>query len=248
MLSIARVRALLLPSPVSGAVAGGAGPDRYNHPVRRSEPSGASRQSRGLTRNLSSVGVQGTSARVPDSLLNRVAAGDPDAVRQCIEVYGGLVWSLARRLSLRPADVEDAVQEVFMELWRSAGRFDERIASEPTFVAMIARRRLIDRRRKALREKARETSAEVEAVEPSRQPSIEVGEEARRAAEAMQTLSPEQQRVLRLSIYQGLSHERIAASTGLPLGTVKTHIRRGLIQIRKALGVVHEGASVEVKS
>jgi RNA polymerase sigma-70 factor (ECF subfamily) len=64
----------------------------------------------------------------------------------------------------------------------------------------------------------------------------ELGEEAARAAKAFETLTPEQQRVLRLSVYEGLSHELIARSTGLPLGTVKTHARRGLIKLRELLG------------
>src|ERR1041385_2281154 len=79
------------------------------------------------------------------ALLARVAGGDPRAVRDCIARYGGLVWSIARRFEA--ADAEDAVQEIFLDLWKSAARFDGRIASEAAFVAMIARRRLIDRKR-----------------------------------------------------------------------------------------------------
>ena len=83
-----------------------------------------------------------------DSILQRVAAGDTEAVAACIDRFGGLVWSLARRFLDRPTEAEDAVQEIFIELWKSASRFDPSIASETTFVAMIARRRLIDRQRK----------------------------------------------------------------------------------------------------
>src|SRR5436190_14026687 len=78
-------------------------------------------------------------------LLGRVAAGDEAAVRECLARYGGLVWSIARRFE--PSDAEDAVQEIFLDLWKSAARFDRAVASETAFVAMIARRRLIDRRR-----------------------------------------------------------------------------------------------------
>ena len=98
-------------------------------------------------------------------LLPRVAAGDTAAVRECIDRYGGLVWSLARRLLYSTAEAEEAVV----------------------------------------------------------------------AARAFEQLSPEQQRCLRLSIYEGLSHDKISTATGLPLGTVKTHVRRGLIRIREAL-------------
>ncbi|MEL6543477.1 MAG: sigma-70 family RNA polymerase sigma factor [Myxococcota bacterium] len=82
------------------------------------------------------------------SLLERIAAGDAAAVRACVSTYGGLVWSLARRHLSNEADAEEAVQDAFMSLWKSADRFDPDRAEEATFVAMIARRRIIDRARK----------------------------------------------------------------------------------------------------
>lgn len=181
------------------------------------------------------------------SLLQRVAAGDAPAVRELIDRYGGLVWSLARRFALSPSDAEDGVQEVFSELWKNAARFDSRVASEATFIAMIARRRLIDRRRRGLRIAANEAPEDVEGARPFTPPErrTELGEEAARAADALESLSPEQQRVLRLSIYHGFTHERIAQVTGLPLGTVKTHARRGLLAVREALGV---GKSTQVEA
>ncbi len=80
-------------------------------------------------------------------LLQRIAQGDESAVPACLAAYGGLVWSLARRYASDPSDAEDAAQEVFIELWRHAGRFDPAVASEATFVATVARRRLLDRAR-----------------------------------------------------------------------------------------------------
>jgi RNA polymerase sigma-70 factor (ECF subfamily) len=175
-------------------------------------------------------------SRLADSLLQRVASGDTAAIGQVLDRYGGLVWSLARRAFPNAAEAEDAVQEIFLEVWRTAGRYDPGIAAEATYIAMIARRRLIDRRRKAGR--TIETTAMV--VEPGGKPDrgldrADIGDEARRAAVALGTLSPEQQRVLRLSVIQGLSHEKIAAATGLPLGTVMTLVRRGLIRVRELL-------------
>jgi RNA polymerase sigma-70 factor (ECF subfamily) len=149
--------------------------------------------------------------------------------------FGGLVWSLARRLGLPDAETEDAVHEVFTELWRNGNRYDPNIASETAFVATIARRRLIDRRRKLGRQPLRQQLTDAEPARQGPPPRNEVGEEAALASEAFEQLSPEQQRVLRLSVYEGLSHELIARSTGLPLGTVKTHARRGLIRLREML-------------
>ncbi len=188
--------------------------------------------------------VRSSAANEPASILQRVAAGEPGAINECLTRFHGLVWSLARRLGAGPADAEDAVQEIFIDLWKSAERFDPSIASETTFVAMIARRRLIDRGRRRMR---RPESALIEetVTAPDAPPDrTEISEAAKVAEAAMAQLRPEQQRVLQLAIHHGCSHEQIAASTGLPLGTVKTHARRGLIRLRQALaesGVAPEG-------
>jgi len=171
------------------------------------------------------------------TLLQRVADGEPDAVRQTIERYSGLVWSLARRLSPTHADAEDAVQDVFVSLWKSAERYDPGAAKESTFIAMIARRRLIDRLRRTGRRpdiggaELDESYAPPAAGAAGAAPHAS-NEEAALVAEAFRELSPEQQRVLRLSIQHGQSHSQIAESTGIPLGTVKTHARRGLIKLK----------------
>ncbi|MBL8887832.1 MAG: sigma-70 family RNA polymerase sigma factor [Phycisphaerales bacterium] len=173
-------------------------------------------------------------------ILQRIASGDKAAVQACIDRYAGLVWSLTRRMALNGADAEDAVQEIFVEIWRNAFRFDPNIASETAFIAMIARRRLIDRRRRMSRQRDR---APLDESTPIRTDTArpELGEEARIAARAIEDLSSEQQRVLRLSLLQGLSHEKIATATGLPLGTVKTHARRGLMRIREMLSATKSG-------
>lgn len=159
-------------------------------------------------------------------------------MQDCLNAYGGLVWSLARRLSPNQADAEDAVQEIFIDVWKSAARYDEAFASEVAFIAMIARRRLIDRLRRHERQPQISYLEEI-TTEPSAgyEKNIETCAEAALAARALQQLRPEQQKVIRLAVYQGLSHQEIAQATGMPLGTVKTHVRRGLIQIREALGV-----------
>lgn len=176
-------------------------------------------------------------ARVSDLLLPNVAKGEPDAVRACIDRFGGLVWSLARRMCPTDAQAEDAVQEIFVEIWKNAYRYDERVASETAFVAMLARRRLIDRRRREGRRLDKQVLADdAGPAQADRATPFDDSDDVRKASDALTRLSDEQQRVLRLSIFQGLSHEKIATSTGLPLGTVKTHARRGLIKLRELLG------------
>lgn len=142
----------------------------------------------------------------------------------------------------RAEDAEDAVQEIFIEIWKNAERFDETQSSETTFIAMIARRRLIDRLRYAKRRLAPE-SLEDSLTEPLNRfdEQMQASVEAKEAARAMRSLRPEQQQVLQLSIIQGLSHQEISDATGMPLGTVKTHARRGLIQVREFLGLNDSG-------
>jgi RNA polymerase sigma-70 factor (ECF subfamily) len=174
----------------------------------------------------------------PPPVLGRVAAGDAVAIRECLARYGGLVWSIARRFD--QVDAEDAVQEIFLDLWKSAARFDETVASETAFVAMIARRRLIDRRRMRRRRPTTEQLPDIPVhVDPAASPATCA--EAHQAAKALDALRPEQRQVLVLSTCHGLSHGEIAEATGMPLGTVKAHARRGLLSIRAALSGVDQG-------
>jgi len=168
-------------------------------------------------------------------VLPRVASGDPAAIREALARFGGLVWTLSRRGSVSESDAEDATQEIFLDVWRSADRYDPRVGSEVTFVATIARRRLIDRRRRRFRRPATESFGDTTPADASSGPSPELGAEAHLARRALETLRPEQREVLVLTACEGLSHEEVATSTGMPLGTVKAHARRGLLRVREAL-------------
>ena len=160
-------------------------------------------------------------------------------MEDCLTRYGGLVWSIARRLSANNADAEDAVQEIFIDLWRSSSRYDAGIASESTFIATIARRRLIDRRR---RQDRRPTTATLDEQQFPQSPPdpierLQLCDDAALARGKMLELSGDQQRVLTLAIEKGCSQTEIAERLELPLGTVKTHARRGLIKLRELMAV-----------
>jgi RNA polymerase sigma-70 factor (ECF subfamily) len=171
-------------------------------------------------------------------LLLRVARGDGSSFGACIDRFGPLVWTLARQVLANRADAEDAVQEAFAEIWRVASRFDPSIASARAFVATIARRRLIDRGRMRQRFDRDGGAALTEGAPAQGGDPVAtvVHEEAGRTAmEEYGRLRPEQQKVIRLAVNEEWTHERIAEHLGMPVGTVKTHLRRGLIQLRDAL-------------
>lgn len=173
------------------------------------------------------------------SVLNRVATGDPEAVRLCIARYQSLVWTLARGFFRDPAEAEDAVQEVFIALWQNANRFDPARGKESTFVGVLARRRLIDR----LRKKGRQRDLGSLDMEPqSDQESVEERlsshEDAREAQALLATLPPQQRQAIELAVLNGLTHQQVSEQLDLPLGTVKAHVRRGLQRLRDRFGGV----------
>lgn len=172
-----------------------------------------------------------------EPLLARVAAGDGSALRACIERHGRLVGAIARRMSPTPADAEDAVQEVFLDVWRNAGRFDPDRSPEPAFIAMLARRRLIDRHRRSTRlPEMSPIPGDDQAPATERvEEGAMIRDDAARVNAALGELDPVRREVIELSFKEGHSHERIAERLGLPLGTVKSHARRGLLQLREHL-------------
>lgn len=171
------------------------------------------------------------------TVLERIAEGERPAFAECVSQYGDLVWSIARKMSRTKADAEDAVQEIFLKLWRSADRFDATRGSEAVFIATVARRALIDRIRTARRRPQEVSIDDVQELpQPSGSSGAEACVEATRAAAALEQLRPEQRQVIALSVVNGLSQSEIATQMGMPLGTVKTLMRRGLLHVRQMLG------------
>ena len=184
-----------------------------------------------------------------DTILDKVAAGNPGAVEQCLARYGGLVWSIARRLSPTTSDAEDAVQEIFVDLCRHASRFNpQREPSEATFVAMIARRRLIDRHRKHERQ-VKTIPIDATRAMPAAMPlnDMDLRDEVGRVHELLAQLKYEERKVLELIFFRGLSQSETGEMLNMPLGTVKTHSRRGLLRLRElsggAVDIASEGES-----
>jgi RNA polymerase sigma factor (sigma-70 family) len=197
------------------------------------------------TRRLS----QGSTTRLTQtqSILERVAAGDSAAVSECLDRYGDLVWSLARRYLRNAADAEDAVQDIFIDIWGSSARYDRNIASEVAFISTIARRRLIDKIRAAERRPLMDSLDDDEGapIDPGVPATVEDDTEVTIVERVLAEMDPEHQKVLSMSLYEGYSHSEIAERLSLPLGTVKTRVRRGLIHIRAQLNISTTGDPAE---
>ncbi len=169
-----------------------------------------------------------------DSILARIAAGEDGSFELLIEKYGNLVWSIGKKFLYRQSDVEDAVQEVFIAIWKSADKFDANKAKEITFVSMIARRRFIDHLRKISKHKNLESIDENNSGHQLYKESIlNESTDLQLIKNAIKNLDIDDQELLKLSIYQGYSHSEISKLLNLPLGTVKTRIRRNLIKLKE---------------
>lgn len=169
-------------------------------------------------------------------LLERVARREPGAVEAFIDEYGGMILALSRRyLVPLGEDPEDSVQEIFMEIWKHASRFDRKLGSEAAFVATIAHRRLIDKRRRTTARPTvqLEAGAQVRANTEMPHSASSMREEVSRAQRAFEQLDAAERQVLYLAIHGGMSHERIATEVNIPVGTVKSRVRRGLQRLRE---------------
>jgi len=166
-----------------------------------------------------------------------------------MDTYGGLVWSLARRYMPSAADAEDATQEIFLEIWKSAARYDSSMGKESTFIATIARRRLIDRVRSSGRRPELQEYDDSLAADPTtvHENAGAVAVDIEVAQRALAQLGEDQREILLLGIVEGMTHSEIAMETGKPLGTVKTQMRRGLIRLRELLDHADEDPVTEAK-
>lgn len=168
-----------------------------------------------------------------EPILPRIANGEEGATDELVARYQRVIRWMARQHTGHEA--EDAVQEILLALWQNADKYDPAKGAESTFVGTVARRKLIDRHRKRSR---RPRTQDLEAV-PERalevEPRIEETTELVLASKAMETLRPVQRSVLTLSVLEGLTHSEIAKRLELPLGTVKTHIRRGMMEMRQLM-------------
>jgi RNA polymerase sigma-70 factor, ECF subfamily len=176
------------------------------------------------------------------SLLTQIAQRNQAALSLFYDRYGRIVYGLALKSLRSVEESEEVVLDVFAQVWRIADRYDARKGRADTWLFTLARSRILDRLRKLHRIHSSGTvSLDAIEIQPKAD-CVDLFEEAsireRRSQIklALQTLPKEQQLVLELAYYQGLTQSEIVAQTGLPLGTVKTRIRLGLSKLKSALG------------
>ena len=171
-------------------------------------------------------------------IIAAVASGDQVAFAALYDRLSPTVYGVVRRVLRDPSQAEEVTQEVFVEIWRQAARFDGERGSVATWAVTIAHRRAVDRVRseQAHRDRQLRSAAVDPAAESTPEDTALDSEDRRRAKAAMAALSAPQREVLELAFYEGLTHVQIADRLDVALGTVKTRIRDGLIRLRTVMG------------
>lgn len=178
--------------------------------------------------------MQGTPVVLTDeALLARVGEGDEAAFAEFYDRYAGRVFGLLHRMTGARSEAEDLLQKTFLQIWRQASTYDSARSSPSVWVILLARSRAADQLRRRREFAGPCPSAESAMHEPSAE--LERRETALLAQTALARLPEEQQAAIRLAFFRGMTHEQIAASQSIPLGTVKTRIRRGMQRMREVL-------------
>ena len=179
-------------------------------------------------------------ARRLQSLLEKVATGDRNAFSELYDEIAPRVFGLVKRVLIDHAQAEEVTQEVFLEIWQNAARFDASKGSAITWMLTMTHRRAIDRIRASQSSRDRDLRIGIRDFEPGHDAvaeHVEVSVEHERVARAMARLTELQRQAIELSYYGGYTNSEVAGILSVPLGTVKTRIRDGMIRLRDELGV-----------
>ena len=177
---------------------------------------------------------------IDPALMRRVAAGDFQAFEQVYDAFSGILYTLALRMLERPEDAEELLQEVFAKIWRDAADYDPRRGAPLAWAITITRHKAIDRIRATTRrlrlyeaaaEQARDNPGSIS--EPAR--DAELSENAKAVRDSLGSLPPEVRESIELAFFGGLSHSQIAEKLSVPITTVKSRIRRAMMQLRQSL-------------
>lgn len=175
-----------------------------------------------------------------ESLIRRMNRGDEAALATLYDATAGRVYGFALRILGNPAAAEEVASDVFLQAWKDAGRYDAGRARVLTWLLMICRSRALDRLRARPPEIPTESPEALVTELPgdgSPQDLLEATESGSAVRAAIERLTPVQRQLIGLAFFRGLSHQEIAAHVQLPLGTVKSHLRRALEALRVVLGL-----------
>lgn len=174
----------------------------------------------------------------PSELLERVQRGDRGAFNDLYDALAPMVFGAVKRVLRDPAMSEEVAQEVFVEIWKTADRFDSTRASASTWAITMARRRAVDRVRHEQSQRNRIESLRQQPADSVSDPAAMVVSslDTERVERALAQLPDDQREVITLAFLEGLAHGAIAEQLGLPLGTVKGRARGGLKRLRGLIG------------
>ena len=179
-------------------------------------------------------------AETADDLLALVATGDQRAFSRLYDAMAPRVLGLVRRVLRDPAQSEEVAQEIFLEIWQNATKFDQGKGTATTWIMTMTHRRAVDRVRSAQSSRDRDTKVGIRDFQPDYDnvaESVEVTIEHERVKVAMSRLTDLQRQAVTLAYYGGYSHTEVAEMLHIPVGTIKTRLRDGMIRLRDELGV-----------
>ncbi len=175
--------------------------------------------------------------------MQRIAQRDEAALTEVIDLYASGVLAISSRICGDPIEADAVVSTVFWELWAGPEKFDQQRGSLRTYLMTLARSRAIDRQRANLAQQRNSLKyaeeqcsniAAVASIQPVDQRQLD-HEQVAELRQAIEQLPHSQRTALELAFYEGLTHRQVADKQSLPLGTIKTNIRRGLIQLRNLM-------------
>jgi RNA polymerase sigma-70 factor, ECF subfamily len=183
--------------------------------------------------------------------LQRMAEGEHPALATCYDLMGSVVFSLAVRMLRDRAAAEDVSQDIFVQIWRQAGNYDSDRGSPEAWIMMIARTRILDRIRSrgsgVVLKAMGDNLPDAPAAEDWPDDLAITREDAANVRQALTGLPEEQRQAVEMAFFDGLTHMEIADKTSVPLGTIKTRIRLGLMKIREQLRLLMDEDTSEAE-
>jgi RNA polymerase sigma factor (sigma-70 family) len=170
-------------------------------------------------------------------LMDRIAGGDRDALRQFYQATSAKLFGVCLRILCRRDEAEDVLQEVYLTIWRRAGRYDAGRAGVMAWICTIARNRAIDRLRARGPLAGADPSEALEVADGAAggEALLVQADEAAQLARCLETLDQRAREMIRTAFFEGVTYEALAQRVGAPAGTVKSWIRRGLARLKDCL-------------